>query len=50
MSNHHSLFNNYVGNVGWGVLGAFGNNEKDERAQVMRRDDSQKMVKNEKGE
>ena len=38
------------GNVGWGVLGAFGHHEKDDGAQVVRRTEgAKKMVKNEKG-
>ena len=38
------------GNVGWGVLGAFGNSDKDDAAQVMKHAEGvNKMVKNEKG-
>ena len=38
------------GNVGWGVLGAFGNSDKDDAAQIIKRSDGvNKMVKNEKG-
>lgn len=38
------------GTVGWGVLGSFGSNDKDDAAQVVRRSaGEQKMVKNEKG-
>ena len=38
------------GNVGWGVLGAFGNLDKDDAAQVIKRAEGvNKMVKNEKG-
>ena len=38
------------GNVGWGVLGAFGNSDKDDAAQVIKRAEGvNKMVKNEKG-
>lgn len=40
------------GNVGWGVLGAFGSAGKDEGAQGAvhsTKDDNIKMVKNEKG-
>lgn len=36
--------------VGWGVKGSFGNNDKDEHAQVLKKSTgSNKMVKNEKG-
>jgi hypothetical protein len=38
------------GNVGWGVLGAFGNSDKDDAAQVMKHaEGAHKMVKNDKG-
>lgn len=38
------------GNVGWGVLGAFGNSDKDDAAQVIKHaEGAHKMVKNEKG-
>ena len=38
------------GNVGWGVLGAFGNSDKDDAAQVMKHaEGANKMIKNEKG-
>eukprot|EP01032_Pedospumella_encystans_P012562 gene12562-14528_t len=38
------------GNVGWGVLGAFGSDSKDDAAQVIKRaEGSNKMIKNEKG-
>lgn len=38
------------GNVGWGVLGAFGSNSKDDAAQIIKRaEGSNKMIKNEKG-
>ncbi len=38
------------GNVGWGVLGAFGSNSKDDAAQVIKRaEGSNKMIRNEKG-
>ena len=38
------------GNVGWGVLGAFGNLDKDDAAQVIKRAEGvNKMVKNETG-
>lgn len=38
------------GNVGWGVLGAFGNSDKDDAAQVIKHGEgAQKMVKNDKG-
>jgi hypothetical protein len=36
--------------IGWGVKGSFGNNDKDEHAQVLKKSTgSNKMVKNEKG-
>lgn len=38
------------GNVGWGVLGAFGNADKDDAAQVIKHaEGAHKMVKNDKG-
>jgi hypothetical protein len=38
------------GNVGWGVLGAFGNSDKDDAAQVIKHaEGAHKMVKNDKG-
>eukprot|EP01038_Epipyxis_sp_PR26KG_P015836 gene15836-21457_t len=37
------------GALGWGVLGSYGSNDKDQIAQVIKRDGNSKMVKNEKG-
>jgi hypothetical protein len=38
------------GNVGWGVLGAFGNSDKDDAAQVIKHaEGAHKMMKNDKG-